>query len=1811
MIIDSRYKVLKKLGSGLWATVYQVQDLRTNEIYALKLFQMLDAEALYDKFSAENMHHITKLEHPNLIHVSDFGNFGKHIYYLSEFYDGKTLSSFRFTKSSLDLFYDIIVQICYALSALHSQNIIHHDLKPENVVYRIEKNKAVVKVMDYGFTKIDVERRSQKVGKVLPYIAPEIYMGKGAVTQSDFYSLGAILYKLTTGSLPYTVEQISAIMAGDHYNIFPKFPRELNPDIPEGLERLILKLLEKDPESRYENVESIITQINAIQLTKFPFSRRWSIVNTIQFSDYIVREDYSQQLLDYVPIVENGNGKIISLSAGKGLGKNNVLTLFRYHLLTDRYFIFDYECSEKHVDPFFALIKEFTKAAVNNQHLASDLKHISKKLQEYLYESEETATQIVQDKRDLELDFQSAIGFVTHLSETKPLIYIIRSVEHLPKEVFEFVNFVTRVVSQKPIMIILSTNDPRKLEGLIHSVKVKIEPLDLEQTRVYVNRLLRKDPPEEFIKTIWERSMGNPLFIETILIDLIKKGKLWVSNNFKFNLNFARYKLPSELQENVNNRIAHLSEKSYKYFITISSIQTPLANDILKFVLNIDDKELFFFLLEGLDNELLRKVDDFYMITFKEVKDHFVSKSTKKIRNHVSHKLIKFFENIAITIIPVAEGIIKHAESIGDYFSVRKYYMLLEKLYSEETEYHMAFDYICKVVDLDLSKKIEIKEVDLRNDMKMMLDRSEWTTISQVPDTLKKSIMKMPEITEKYLIVGTFYQVAEKYHLAQLRFEKGLKLAITGYNRMLVALRLSYNYFMQSKWEKMKEVLDEVEKYKPVDELKIEYITCKSLYLGYNGGLEEGIQLIEDFLPTMKSDNKPNNFIRLGNLHNTLGLLYHIKKMLNEAEKNFEIARKVWEKVDYKRKLGIIYNNIGDIALIRGDTNRAFEFFRRALDVCTQVECKRVKVQGLLNHAEAFIKLGNFNIAEKYLKDSLALSKKLETKPFLSSIINNQAIAKSKINNFAYYLNFINENVPSICQGSLYKITPLTKTYFYYLHEIGDYNKIENMLSMHEDVFLEHKEHEFYHQMFGFLYLHKKDYKKALENIDLAFQYSKQNSSEYALTINYLRMVQCYLGLQDYKNAYDLCQRAEMLCEKHNFRYWESVLELNKLKVQLLDEKVSFRPILRKLYELISYVQNNHLFLIEIEIYELLVQIYSHLKINKEAEKYFAIFKTKVSKAVEGISEYDQASFLKNKQFYLKDFRGLKTVMIKPRVNLDSDKWQEELYDILKLRELDRMKFLVEKTIKKLFSPSCFAIILKDEIEKHLNPFLSINFDLEKLYSKRYLKSIHTCLTQNKMLQRKIEHAHVLFVPLRIKTVEVGCIVMTDSGEIPFQPEEISILKILRLHLTSILVRIKEFATLNRDMDLMSKLVEITRSFFSILNVNRLEQEVVTFALDFTDGNRGFLIKKDKFENYVYKVALDDSKRLLKNYVYISKTILSEVQQLKQPIFVDNVRDDKLFDSYIDHSGKSFSVYCAPIIVDGDIHGYLYLDSYNSSKGKMSVNPEFMRLLLTQISVALKNAIQYESLMYKNQEISSLDTIKKDFINIASHELNTPLTGMQGYLGKLRQNKHSDADTEYIENINEGVNKIRNVVNDLLNFNKYLISGELRKSKVSAAPILNSLIEEGEKISADRHMQFRLELEDNLPEINLNIEAFQLLIYNIVINAIRFTKDFGTIIVGARRSTFQQEEINGKESVVIYVQDNGVGIPEHELSRVFQKFYELSDIISHKSGSIEFKSSGLGLGLSVVQQITDLHNGKVWINSKENDGTTVFVALPI
>ncbi|MDY6915433.1 MAG: ATP-binding protein, partial [Candidatus Cloacimonadota bacterium] len=1292
-------------------------------------------------------------------------------------------------------------------------------------------------------------------------------------------------------------------------------------------------------------------------------------------------------------------------------------------------------------------------------------------------------------------------------------------------------------------------------------------------------------------------------------IELTQNKVIWNKNKYDFEVNLYDYDLPEEVIHSIYDRMSHLQSKTYKALQNVAAIFTPFSKELLKFILDISDKEAFFIINDGLNNEILKREDEYYSFTFKEAKERMWLEISEEQRQDVSRKVLKYFQDKPVKRLEFLKGIIKHANYIQEFDALHKYTIQLSDYYEEKKEYHASFEQLCIAVEIDFAHSEAVSKADIHKDLLRLIKRSEWITPNRIPEELKNFIMKMPDIAEKHLLIGLFYMELEKFQLALQRLQKAYDKALTGFFKMLSLIKIARTYFSLSEYEKMGECLEELSLYELIPALEIQVVGLKALFLGSQNKPNDAIKLIENYLPQIRSQNDGYFLIKLGELHNFLALMYHRQRMLNEANENFMVACNIWENQNYIKKIGTIYNNIGDVALMRGDTNTALRYFDKALKIVRENDIKSGIVQTLLNHGEAYIKLGEFQKAEKYLLEAIGICNSLENKPFYNSIINNLAIAKSRIKNLQYYYRFIEEHAPQLIKSNINDINPLIKTYFYYLINIGDYNKIANLLKQGKKIILEQKEDEFYFQMKGYLLLSRGENEAALKMLERAFKYSQRNQSVYAQVINYIRMVEAYFGLKNTEKSIEMYQKAERLSEQNNFYYWQKVLKLRKLKIDLLDENISLRKIVRTLVDMLRLVKKRELYFLELEIYELLVQIYSKLNVKRKAQLFFQKYRNKIEEVSRGLPQHDRDMFYRKTHYHLNSYKDLKTVTIAERFKEELEKWQEEIYDVLKIRESGRIKFFIDRKIKSLFSPHYYAIMLKKKNYNKLIPFLKHNVEINELQKEKFQTNIRTSLEKGEIISRKIKGSHVVFAPLRIKTTQVGCLIIADRGELVFQEDEKNLIKLLRLHLTSLLLRIDEFTSLNKRMQLMNKVIRVNEKFFSILDISKLEQEIVLFTLDFINASRGFLIKKDEFENYRFVVALDEAKNILNNYAFISKSLVSEVQKSREPIYLKDANQDELFEGFIDVQKHQFSVYCAPLIVDDSIHGFLYLDNYGNSEEYLEVNQEFMKLLLIQISVAIKNAKQYEILYKKNMEINSLTNLKTEFINIVSHELKTPLVSLLGYIKRLR--KDPSEQEKILGTIEDNVMRLHSTTQNLINFNKYRMVSDISKRPVNMKEFLSSVVKEIEENSESRHMRFKLEVDEKLPSVNINWQAFELLMHNLINNAIRFTNDFGTITVGARLSAFQKEKVNNQDTMIVYVEDNGIGIPENELKNVFQKFYELSDIYSHSSGKYEYRSSGLGLGLSTSKIIAELHGGKIWINSKEGERTTVFVAIPL
>ncbi|MDD2228325.1 MAG: ATP-binding protein [Candidatus Cloacimonetes bacterium] len=1824
MYIDHRYEVLESLGSGSWANVFKVRDIRTGNFYTLKLFQYLASDDLYSHFSAEEMHHITKIEHPNLNHVVDFGHVGDHIYFISDYFEGKTLANYRFAKGKVNQIYDIAVQTCYALNALHTQNILHKDLKLENVLYRMEGKSIILKLIDYGFSKIDASKDSQMVSGTLPYLAPEIFLGKPATKASDFYALGIILYRLTTGSFPFSVDQINTLITGGHQYFIPNFPSEINKDIPSALEKFILRLLERNPDNRFNSSSEIVSYINRIHHLDFPFSAEWSMVNTLRFNSYLAREKYSHQLLDFIPSLESGNGKIVSVMGGDGLGKDNILSLFRFHLLSGQYFIFDYACSRTDHEAFFALIKEFVQSLSKEEiEQYTSLKNISEKLRRYLFGSEKEAKAISQSASDLRVDFESVKSILLDISVKKPVIFIIRNFQHVHRHTIDFINFISTFIVNNRILVALTCNDYNRINQIDHTVMVNIPTLSLDDSKAYINRLLSTSAPKEIVDELFQRSSGNPEFIREILIDLVQRKKIYTDERVHFPSSLVDYKLPTRLIHSIYSRLSHITSDNYTHLQKLSIAQTPLTRELISYITKVKDQDLYNLLNDSTYNEILFKKGQYYYFAFVEAKQRLYDECKDKLHVLVSKRVIKYYANKEMLDVNTCVGIIKNAQLAGDLLTVRRYYIKLYVLFNAEYLQEQAYDAILNVLKLDLNPSLAIPTKDIIRDIYDFQEKTEITGYYEKAFFLFEDnsnivtngeFHSLPDIFEKYFLLGTISQLSEDNDKALDYFKQAEKLITTGKQQLLIWLYMVQIY-AKLDLSKMKDIIDlAMANTMPLD-LKIAFVDRLAVYYSLTKDSDRAIKTIEDFLETLPPEHDNKVMIRLANLHNNLGVFYSEQKNIEEADEHLFVALNIWKRYNIKRYLGLIYNNISDLYLKQGITLLSEHYSEMGYQYADELNLTLTKALALLNQGEAKIKMGDFLQAESKLIECKELVLSKNSTAYLLSVQRNLALAKSKIIGFGHYFQFIQESEPELIDGKISEITPLVKTYFYYLNEMFNSKKLKNLIKKNVHINYKHiHEEEFYHNVMSLIALSEKDYETALSELKLAMKHAGEINNNYAIAVFYVLQISCYYGMNDVVRAKELIDLALPIIKENQYRYWQCKLEILCIKLELITVDKPLRELLRRVENCAKQWEQHQYYQLNVELFQIKIQLLIELKQELLATKCYKEYRQYLIEITKDISHDDKQNYLNISQYNLTDIKNFNLVPIVSRVNDLRHKWNEMLYNIANVYSVERIKFLVGKGLNQVLAPWQFKLMQYSDKIQNFTCFLSYNSDMDSLIEPSFVPFIDKAFKTDNLVVFEANEHHQMIVPFQSSSKRIGFLLLSDQGEMEYTKQEIAIMRNVKQHLTALLIRIRDYKQITQRIEKMNQLMQITHELMRIVDMNDLESEIVSAFVDFTNSTRGFLIKRDTDGNNIYKVQMNNEKQILATVSGVSKSALSLSQNTLEMITTYNAVEDNRFKGAISVQDYVLhTIFCAPILLDNEIYGYIYLDNMDDNGREMYLNPEIINLLMEQSTIALQNAMLYENLLKKNSELNAFEMLKDEFMAIVSHELNTPLTTLQGHVSRLKRNLYADEEErkEILNKIEGAVKKLILTSNDISTMNIYNLKKSLSMALMPLDEILELIQQEVEILSRKRKMFIRLEIEKDLPKIKANWEALHLMIYNLVLNSIRFTNDFGTVTIGARRSAFQQEKIDGKESIVIFVQDNGIGIPEYQLKNIFRKFYELNEIYAHKSGTIEYRSSGLGLGLATSKRIAELHGGNIWIKSKENEGTTVFINIPL
>jgi tetratricopeptide (TPR) repeat protein/tRNA A-37 threonylcarbamoyl transferase component Bud32 len=262
-----RYQVIEELGKGGMGRVYKVLDEKIKEKVALKLLKpevSADEQAI-ERFSNE-LRLARKISHRHVCRMFDLGEDRGTHFITMEYVPGEDLKSILRMMGQMSPGKAVLVarQVCEGLAEAHRLGVVHRDLKPQNIMIDRDGN---VRIMDFGIARSLKVKGMTGAGVVIgtpEYMSPEQIEGQEVDNRSDIYSLGIILYEMVTGRVPFEGETFLSI-AVKQKTERPRPPRELNPQIPEDLVRVILRCLEKDKAARYQSVEEVLAELDKIE----------------------------------------------------------------------------------------------------------------------------------------------------------------------------------------------------------------------------------------------------------------------------------------------------------------------------------------------------------------------------------------------------------------------------------------------------------------------------------------------------------------------------------------------------------------------------------------------------------------------------------------------------------------------------------------------------------------------------------------------------------------------------------------------------------------------------------------------------------------------------------------------------------------------------------------------------------------------------------------------------------------------------------------------------------------------------------------------------------------------------------------------------------------------------------------------------------------------------------------------------------------------------------------------------------------------------------------------------------------------------------------------------------------------------------------------------------------------------------------------------------------------------------------------------------------------------------------------------------
>jgi len=960
-----RYKTLKSLGQGGLGEVYKVYDLWGEKDLALKL--LLDPDFL-KKFQ-EEFQLMTQLNYPGLVQAFDFGYTEDSTpYFTMELAEGPHLNQRDF-KEDLKELYPVLLKLVVILDYIHSQGIVHCDLKPDNI--RLTEDPFGLKLLDFGLAEKMGSSTKSKPKGTLAYTAPEVLKNGRIDERADFYSLGIMLYQLVTGRLPFQDGDPMKLLSS-HLEQKPVPPSELNTQIPETLNDLVLKLLEKSSKDRPSSSQ-VKKVLHTLWGKEFPSQQEIRYSNHLSSGRMVAREKELSSLLKRLDKATTSQGKFVLIQGELGIGKSLLVKNLKVRAQLEGVLFVDAKCYGKDSDPFHpikqALLKLIPYLSENSPPLLDEFDQELKVL------FPEKSIDLANKSSGVSIEEETVSDRMALLflkaSKVLPFCLCLEDLHWAPEGSLKILRKLAYSIQKSRIFLCGTIREEElgaqgqlkdiinNLTGKSHFESVRLSRFGIEELRKFLtSKWTQTKPPSELVNYIYKSTSGNPFFAMEVLKFLLEKKIIFLhGKKLKTDSEALDSILIPDHIEKIWMENLERYDESIQNFLSVSALAGKGFDlEIIKFLSGYSENKIFETLFLLLRDQLLiqskkgRDGNLWYEFTNQSLKHLLYERLPDNKRIFLHKKLGEFLEKRKNwDSQEKAEDIAYHFVRSNDYQKAFQYAMICAEKASSQFAHHEVKDYLGSA--LEASFKFEDKREGAEKRLFALMRRGDlWKGTGELNLALK--------------------DYKEGANLARLL--KDLPKEAKAQRELAEIYRLKHDY--KSGLNHLKQALEICQKIDDADGVASTLNNLGNLYW-----IDTQYDLAKDSYQKAFEMHK-----RLGNQKsaalslNNIGIICSIQYEYNESLDYFNQSLTIQRELDNKEEIARCLNNVGAVMVLSARYNQAIGPFVEALKLNEKIGNKKEMCFNLENLGATFVKLGDYQKALKYGRKGLKLSKEID-----------------------------------------------------------------------------------------------------------------------------------------------------------------------------------------------------------------------------------------------------------------------------------------------------------------------------------------------------------------------------------------------------------------------------------------------------------------------------------------------------------------------------------------------------------------------------------------------------------------------------------------------------------------------------------------------------------------------------------------------------------------------------------------------------------------------------------------------------------------